>query len=202
VLTHGALGGFAAAFPGIARQLGASRVVGTIGPSKLGPAAVTRLPYDQIVDSSRLPDVLAGEKFDVIIDPVATRPSPPTSGWKAARSTAASSLRLMRGHDRAPGRLQGFARVAGLVPGFVPVIWSVPVPAVRFCVGLELGTVPADLLPQVRLLGLQPGDAPPDLGVSASTFSSCWTAAQCGPRANRAARAGSSVLHPYARIRP
>jgi NADPH2:quinone reductase len=70
VLIHGALGGFAAAFPGIARQLGASRVVGTVRPSKLGPAAVTRLPYDQIVDSSKLPDALAGEKFNVIIDPV------------------------------------------------------------------------------------------------------------------------------------
>jgi NADPH2:quinone reductase len=70
VLIHGALGGFAAAFPGIAHQLGAARVVGTVRPGKLGPAAVTKLPYDQIVDSSRLPDVLAGEKFDVIIDPV------------------------------------------------------------------------------------------------------------------------------------
>jgi NADPH2:quinone reductase len=70
VLIHGALGGFAAAFPGIARQLGASRVVGTVAPSKLGAAAVTKLPYDQIVDSAQLPDVLAGEKFNVIIDPV------------------------------------------------------------------------------------------------------------------------------------
>jgi NADPH:quinone reductase len=70
VLIRGALGGFAAAFPGIARQLGASRVVGTVRPSKLGAAAVTKLPYDKIVDSSQLPDVLAGEKFDVIIDPV------------------------------------------------------------------------------------------------------------------------------------
>ena len=63
VLIHGALGGFASAFPGIARQLGASRVVD--GPAdKLDAAAVTRLPYDQIVDSSKLPDALAGEKFD------------------------------------------------------------------------------------------------------------------------------------------
>ena len=45
-------------------------MVGTVRPSKLGPAAVTRLPYDQIIDSSKLPDALAGEKFDVIIDPV------------------------------------------------------------------------------------------------------------------------------------
>jgi NADPH2:quinone reductase len=57
-------------FPGIARRLGASRVVGTVRPSKLEAAAVTKLPYDQIADSSALPDVLAGEKFDVIIDPV------------------------------------------------------------------------------------------------------------------------------------
>jgi NADPH:quinone reductase len=70
VLIHGALGGFAAAFPGIARQLGASRVVGSVRPGKLGAAAVTKLPYDEIVDSSQLPDTLHGEKFDVIIDPV------------------------------------------------------------------------------------------------------------------------------------
>ena len=70
VLIHGALGGFAGAFPGIARRLGASRVVGTVRPGKLAAAAVTKLPYDQIVDSSQLPDALAGGKFDVIIDPV------------------------------------------------------------------------------------------------------------------------------------
>jgi NADPH2:quinone reductase len=70
VLIHGALGGFAAGFPGIARRLGASRVVGTVRPGKLEAAAVTKLPYDQIVDSSQLPAALAGEKFDVIIDPV------------------------------------------------------------------------------------------------------------------------------------
>ncbi|MGP4019898.1 quinone oxidoreductase family protein [Saccharopolyspora sp. 5N708] len=70
VLVHGALGGFAAAFPGIARQLGASRVVGTVRTSKLAAASATKLPYDQIVDSSELPDALSGEKFDVVIDPV------------------------------------------------------------------------------------------------------------------------------------
>ena len=64
VLIHGALGGFASAFPGIARQLGASRVVGTVRTEKIG--AATKLPYDKIVDSAQLPD----EKFDIIIDPV------------------------------------------------------------------------------------------------------------------------------------
>jgi NADPH2:quinone reductase len=70
VLVHGALGGFAAAFPGIARQLGAARVVGTVRASKLAAAAATRLPYDQVVDSADLPGALGDEKFDVVIDPV------------------------------------------------------------------------------------------------------------------------------------
>ena len=64
VLIHGALGGFASAFPGIAKQLGASRVVGTVRTDKIGTA--TKLPYDKIVDSAQLPD----EKFDIIVDPV------------------------------------------------------------------------------------------------------------------------------------
>jgi NADPH2:quinone reductase len=70
VLVHGALGGFASAFPGIARALGASRVVGTVRSGKLGAAAATKLPYDAIVDSAELPDALGGERFDVIVDPV------------------------------------------------------------------------------------------------------------------------------------
>ncbi len=70
VLVHGALGGFASVVPGIARQLGASRVVGTVRTGKLGAAAATRLPYDAIVDSGELPDALEGELFDVIVDPV------------------------------------------------------------------------------------------------------------------------------------
>lgn len=70
VLVHGALGGFSAAFPGIAKQLGASRVVGTVRASKLEAAANTLLPYDHIVDSGQLPDALNNERFDVVIDPV------------------------------------------------------------------------------------------------------------------------------------
>jgi NADPH2:quinone reductase len=70
VLVHGALGGFAATFPGIAKQLGASRVVGTVRTSKLEAASNTKLPYDQIVDSTDLLGALGDEKFDVIIDSV------------------------------------------------------------------------------------------------------------------------------------
>jgi NADPH2:quinone reductase len=70
VLVHGALGGLAAGFPGIARQLGASRVVGTVRASGLGAAQQTRLPFDEIIDSAELPARLAGKRFDIIIDPV------------------------------------------------------------------------------------------------------------------------------------
>ncbi|WP_034262537.1 quinone oxidoreductase family protein [Actinospica robiniae] len=70
VLVHGALGGLSSAFPGMAKQLGASRVIGTVRPSKLEAAGSTRLPYDRIVDSTQLPDVFGDEKFDVVIDPV------------------------------------------------------------------------------------------------------------------------------------
>jgi NADPH2:quinone reductase len=70
VLVHGALGGLAAGFPGMARQLGASRVVGTVRSQDLAAAQATRLPYDQVVDSAQLPAALDGQKFDVVVDPV------------------------------------------------------------------------------------------------------------------------------------
>lgn len=70
VLVHGALGALAATFPGVARQLGASRVVGTVRTERMGAAAATKLPYDGIVDSAGLPDALGDERFDVIVDPV------------------------------------------------------------------------------------------------------------------------------------
>nr|WP_063817901.1 zinc-binding dehydrogenase [Herbidospora sakaeratensis] len=70
VLVHGALGGFAAAFPGMARRLGAARVVGTVRTGRLPHAAATTLPYDLIVDSAELPDALGDERFDVVVDAV------------------------------------------------------------------------------------------------------------------------------------
>lgn len=70
VLVHGALGGLAGAFPGVARQLGASRVVGTVRPGRLDAAQGTALPYDRIVDSTRLSEELGDERFDIVIDPV------------------------------------------------------------------------------------------------------------------------------------
>ncbi|RLP77516.1 NADPH quinone reductase [Mycetocola tolaasinivorans] len=70
VLVHGALGGFAAAFPAMARHLGASRVVGTVRASKLDAARETAVPYDRIIDSAHLLSELGDERFDVIIDAV------------------------------------------------------------------------------------------------------------------------------------
>jgi NADPH:quinone reductase len=55
VLVHGALGGLAAGFPGIACQLRASRVTGTVRASDLAAAQQTRLPYDEIIDSAEFP---------------------------------------------------------------------------------------------------------------------------------------------------
>lgn len=69
VLVHGALGGLASAFPGMAKQLGASRVVGTVLADKLDTAAESRLPYDQVVDSADIAALGEGT-FDIVIDPV------------------------------------------------------------------------------------------------------------------------------------
>jgi len=66
----GALGGLSSGFPGMARQLGATKIVGTVLLSKLKAAENSQLPYDRIVDSSEFQSALAGETFDVVIDPV------------------------------------------------------------------------------------------------------------------------------------
>jgi NADPH:quinone reductase len=91
VLVHGVLGGLAAGFPGIARQLGASRIVGTVRASDLDAAQQTRLPYDEIIDSAALPARLAGERFDIIIDPV-------------GGSVRTASIDARAGGTPAPGR--------------------------------------------------------------------------------------------------
>jgi len=70
VLVHGALGGLASTFPGIARSLGASRVVGTVRSTRLPIAEASGLPYDQVIASEDFPDALQDERFDVVIDPV------------------------------------------------------------------------------------------------------------------------------------
>ncbi|GAB2573745.1 quinone oxidoreductase family protein [Kribbella endophytica] len=92
VLVHGAYGGLASVFPGMARLLGAAQVVGTAratsgtarttsgsasdtspagDPASASAAADTprSLPYDQVVGSDFV-DALDGQLFDVVIDPV------------------------------------------------------------------------------------------------------------------------------------
>lgn len=69
VLVHGAFGGLAAAFPGVARMLGAASVVGTARDA----GRATTLPYDRVVSSDNLAEALGGDRFDVVVDPVGGR---------------------------------------------------------------------------------------------------------------------------------
>ena len=73
VLVHGALGGLASAFPGVARSLGAGGVVGTARRAALAAARASALPYDDIVASEDLIDAVGDQRFDVVIDPVGGR---------------------------------------------------------------------------------------------------------------------------------
>lgn len=66
VLVHGALGGLASAFPGVARTLGASVVVGTARR----PSPSSALPYDEIVASDDMVKALGEQRFDIVVDPV------------------------------------------------------------------------------------------------------------------------------------
>jgi NADPH:quinone reductase len=70
LLVHGALGGLASAFPGVARTLGAARVVGTVRLASLADGRASALPYDEVVASEGLLDALGGQRFDVVVDPV------------------------------------------------------------------------------------------------------------------------------------
>jgi NADPH:quinone reductase len=70
VLVHGALGGLASAFPGVARTLGAASVTGTARRSSLAAARASALPYDEVIASEDLLAALGGQRFDVVIDPV------------------------------------------------------------------------------------------------------------------------------------
>lgn len=70
VLVHGALGGLASAFPGVARSLGAAGVVGAVRRASLAAAQASALPYDDVVASEDLAESVGGQRFDVVVDPV------------------------------------------------------------------------------------------------------------------------------------
>ncbi|AWS43988.1 zinc-binding dehydrogenase [Streptosporangium sp. 'caverna'] len=73
VLVHGALGGLASAFPGVARVLGAAGVVGTVRRAALAEAKASALPYDEVVAGEDLAESVGGRRFDVVVDPVGGR---------------------------------------------------------------------------------------------------------------------------------
>lgn len=72
VLVHGALGGLAVAFAGMARFLGAATVVGTVRGHSL-PVDLATTPHDRIVAADDFPAALDDQRFDVIVDPVGGR---------------------------------------------------------------------------------------------------------------------------------
>ena len=73
LLVHGALGGLASAFPGVARTLGAAGVVGTVRRASLADARASALSYDEVVASEDLLDAVGAQRFDVLVDPVGGR---------------------------------------------------------------------------------------------------------------------------------
>lgn len=154
VLVHGALGGLAGAFPGMAKQLGASRVVGTVLTGKLDQARATKLPYDRIVDSTQLSEVLGDEKFDVIIDPVGGRIRTQSLALMGpgGRLIAAGNASGDREHTITDSELWlGSITIAGFNAGaFLPTHPEVVRPALeaaRTAVAGGLGQTVVDVLP-------------------------------------------------------
>ncbi|SCF44733.1 quinone oxidoreductase family protein [Micromonospora mirobrigensis] len=70
LLVHGALGGLASAFPGVAKSLGAGRVVGTARRSSLEGARASALPYDEVVAGEELIEAVGETRFEIVVDPV------------------------------------------------------------------------------------------------------------------------------------
>jgi NADPH2:quinone reductase len=69
VLVHGAAGGLAAAFPAVARSLGAARIIGTVStPARI--ADTGHLDYDEVVTTGQFVQALDGRPVDVVADPV------------------------------------------------------------------------------------------------------------------------------------
>ena len=154
VLVHGALGGLASAFPGIAKQLGASRVVGTVLPRKLDAAKSTRLPYDRIVDSTQLLETFGDETFDVVIDPVGgeVRTQSLALMGPGGRLIAAGNASGDWEHTIVDGQLWlGSVTIAGFNAGaFLPTHPQVVRPALeaaRTMVAAGLGETVVDVLP-------------------------------------------------------
>ena len=112
VLVHGALGGLASAFPGVARTLGAARVTGTARRSSLAAARASALPYDEVIASGDFLAALGGQRFDVVIDPVGGQVrSDGAAGPDAAGGQRQRRLAAHRGDQRSVARQPRHSRI-------------------------------------------------------------------------------------------
>jgi NADPH2:quinone reductase len=135
LLVHGALGGLASAFPGVARTLGASGVVGTVRRSSLAGGRASALPYDEIVTSEDLLDAVGDQRFDVVIDPVGGQ-------------VRTDSLRVM-----APmGRMLVVGNASGDWQHTMPTntLWGENLAVLGFAVGSYLPAHPEQARPAAR----------------------------------------------------
>lgn len=157
VLVHGALGGLASAFSGMAKHLGAGRVVGTVLPGALAAARETRLPYDLVVDSTDLVESLGEGTVDVVVDPVGGRlrsRSLPLLG-PGGRLLAVGNASGDWEHSLVDSRLwQASITVAGFNAGaFLPAHPHVVRPALeaaRTAVASGLGETVVEVLPHTQ----------------------------------------------------
>ncbi len=135
VLVHGALGGLASAFPGMARTLGAAGVTGTARRPSLERARDSALPYDDVLASDDFADAVGDRLFDVVVDPVGGQ-------------VRTDSLRVM-----APmGRMLLVGNAGGDWQHTVPTntLWGGNLAMLGFAVGHHLPNHPEQARPAAR----------------------------------------------------
>ncbi|MFG3093086.1 zinc-binding alcohol dehydrogenase family protein [Streptomyces antibioticus] len=135
VLVHGALGGLASAFPGMARTLGAAGVTGTVRRPSLERAHASALSYDEVLASDDFAEAVGDRRFDVVVDPVGGQ-------------VRTDSLRVM-----APlGRMLLVGNAGGDWQHTVPTnaLWGGNLAMLGFAVGYHLPDHPEQARPAAR----------------------------------------------------
>ncbi|MFF0598669.1 quinone oxidoreductase family protein [Streptomyces antibioticus] len=135
VLVHGALGGLASAFPGMARTLGAAGMTGTVRRPSLERARASALPYDEVLASDDFAETVGDRRFDVVVDPVGGQ-------------VRTDSLRVM-----APlGRMLLVGNASGDWQHAVPTnhLWGGNLAMLGFAVGYHLPAHPEQARPAAR----------------------------------------------------
>ncbi|MET9104614.1 quinone oxidoreductase family protein [Streptomyces antibioticus] len=135
VLVHGALGGLASAFPGMARTLGAAGATGTVRRPSLERALASALPYDEVLASDDFAEAVGDRRFDVVVDPVGGQ-------------VRTDSLRVM-----APlGRMLLVGNASGDWQHTVPTnhLWGGNLAMLGFAVGYHLPHHPEQARPAAR----------------------------------------------------